>query len=288
MRRLTFSEPALSCLATGPEGGPVVLFLHGFPDVPSSFEGLMRAVAAQGHQAIAPWMPGYAPSSLEGPFDPESNAGRLLSLCDRVSPDRPLTVVGHDWGAVITYQMLATAPARFSRAVTMSVPHPMAFVRNLARHPRQLRRSWYMGFFQIPALSDVVVRRDDFAFIERLWAAWSPSYQPPEALMGELKRCLAASHQAPIDYYRHTARAAGQLGRGENLAIRAPVEVPTLYLHGADDGCVGSEIAQGQERFFAASLRQEVLGDAGHFLHLERPAEVEETVVGWISDADER
>jgi len=106
--------------------------------------------------------------------------------------------------------------------------------------------------------------------------------------MADLKACLATSLPGPLDYYRHAARAGAELGRGQGTAAEDPVAVPTLYLHGADDGCIGPEIMEGQARYFAAGLRERVLPGVGHFLHLERPAEVEAEIVAWLLDADQR
>ena len=83
---------------------------------------------------------------------------------------------------------------------------------------------------------------------------------------------------APILYYRALAR-----GLPAQLGKRPPrIEVPTLYMHGADDGCIGPEIARGQERFFRAPLRSVVVRGAGHFLQLEAPAQVGQEVLAWF------
>jgi pimeloyl-ACP methyl ester carboxylesterase len=187
-------------------------------------------------------------------------------------------IVGHDWGAVATYEALASHPHRFARAVTLAVPHPMAFVKNLLSSAAQGRRSWYMAFLNLPWISDRVVARGDFAFVERLWREWSPGYVADAGYMRDLKECLARSMPAPILYYRALARSLpAQIGK------RPPrIEVPTLYMHGEDDGCIGPEIARGQERFFRAPLRSVVVRGAGHFLQLEAPAQVEREVLEWF------
>lgn len=264
--------------AAGPEGATLVVCAHGFPDHPATFRGLASALAGRGFRVVAPWLRGYAPSTLAGPFGVERIAADLAAIAWALSPSRPAMLVGHDWGAVAAYVALARAPATFARGVTLAVPHPLAFTRNLARHPAQLRRSWYMALLNVPG-SDRVVERDDFALVDRLWQDWSPGFQADPAYMRELKACLARSMPGPVLYYRALAR---DLPGG----LRNPpprIEVPTLYLHGARDGCIGAELAHGQDRFFRAPLRSVSVPDAGHFLHLEAPGEVTREVLDWLA-----
>ena len=229
-------------------------------------------------RVVAPWMRGYAPSVIEGPYGVARIAADLVAIARALSPSRPATIVGHDWGAVAAYEALARYPEVFARAVTLAVPHPLAFAYNLASQLAQLRRSAYMALFNVPG-SDRLVARGDFAFIDRLWQRWSPGYVADAASMRELKDCLRRSMPAPILYYRALAR---DLPAG----LRSPppkIEVPTLYLHGATDGCIGPELARGQERFFRGPLRSRTIPGAGHFLHLEAPGEVVGEVLEWLT-----
>ncbi len=262
----------------GPPDGTLVVCAHGFPDHPATFRPLAGALAARGFRVVAPWLRGYFPSTLGGPVDPGRIGADLVAIAEALSHSRPAMIVGHDWGAVATYEALASHPGRFARAVTLAVPHPTAFVKNLLSSASQVRRSWYMAFLNLPWLSDRVVARRDFAFVERLWRDWSPGFVVDAGYMRDLKECLARSMPAPILYYRALARSLpAQVGKRPTR-----IDVPTLYMHGADDGCIGPEIARGQERFFRAPLRSVVVRGAGHFLQLEAPAEVEREVLEWF------
>lgn len=285
LRRIRLPGLEVSGLELGPADAPVALCLHGFPDVPRTWTSLMYELAAAGYRAVAPWMPGYAPSGLVGPFDQRALAAQVLAMVDALSPNAPVAVVGHDWGAAVTYPALQQAPARFRRAVTLSVPHPMSFLDNLRRHPRQLRRSWYMGFFQLRGVAEQAIAWNDFALIERLWTDWSPGYHCPPDYMDELKQCLAASLPAPLHYYREmfAGDVRAEMAAGKLASSR--IRVPVLYLHGADDGCIGPEMADGQALFFDADNEQRIVARAGHFLQLERPAEVNACILGWLGPA---
>jgi pimeloyl-ACP methyl ester carboxylesterase len=250
--------------------GPLVLCFHGFPDTAATFEPL--AAQLSGYRVVAPWMRGYVPSVASGPYDEEQLADDIIALADALSPDRPVYLVGHDWGAVATYGALVRAPARFIAAVTLAVPHPGAFLANLRRYPRQIARSWYMTFFQLPRAPEWALRH---GLIDGLWRAWSPRLRHP---LADVVRTVTDSLPAPVEYYR-------TMGRRLVSGIRPPparIATPTLYLHGADDGAIGPEIAEGQGRWFSGELREEILPARGHFLHLEDPAGVGARILSWL------
>ena len=163
----------------------------------------------------------------------------------------------------------------------LAVPHVLAIEANIERYPRQLGRSAYMGFFQLPVLSDRIVRLGNFRFIERLWEIWSPEYDPGDEYFEELKVCLRSSMPAPIQYYR-ALRSPKVILEVRRMLGANPIVVPTIYLHGERDGCIGPEIAEGQENHFSALFEMVKLADAGHFLHLERPREVNAAIVRWF------
>ena len=269
-------------LAEGALDAPVVLCLHGFPDHAPSFGPLMSHLAAAGYRAVAPWMRGYAPSTPRGPYHVDQLADDVVAIAAELSPLQPVRVLGHDWGAVATYQALSKAPERFAAAVTLSVPHPLAFVDNLRRQPAQLRRSWYMFFFQLPALPEQVVPRRDFAFVDRLWRAWSPALRLDPNDMAALKQCLTASMPAPIEYYRAMAQPPRAARARARQAARRRIATPTLHLHGGDDGCISPDACRDQGRWFDGPFRSETICGVGHFMQLEAPAVIAAAAARWF------
>lgn len=280
----TLTVGSLSALAMGRASDPLVLCLHGFPDVPSTYRALLPELAAQRFRAVAPWLRGYAPSTIEGPFDLDRLSADVFDLGNALSPDRPYCIVGHDWGAILTYWACARAPERIARAVTLAAPHPIAFVENTAPHPGQWVRSSYMALFQFER-AEAIVRARNFAFIDRLFRIWSPGFEPPKDHLDEIKACLDASLPSPLEYYRAAFRPLSALRRRMREA-RSParcIRVPTLYLHGDRDGCISVSMARGQSRYFEGTLIEETVPDAGHFLHLERPLDVNDRILRWLS-----
>src|SRR5207253_6138686 len=100
---------------------------------------------------VAPWLRGYAPSPIVGPYDLDTLAADALALIDRLG--------GHDWGGEITYTVCAAAPSHVRRAVTLAIPHPATLIRSLA-HSKQWKKSWYMALFQLPGAGYLVRRRE--------------------------------------------------------------------------------------------------------------------------------
>ena len=167
----------------------------------------------------------------------------------------------------------------------MAVPPPAALTTAFFSF-EQLQRSWYMFFFQHP-LADIAVPMDDLVFIDRLWADWSPGYDASEDLP-RVKDCLRdpANLAAALGYYRATLSGVGVDPALDEIQAKgtAPLERPTLYLHGATDGCMGVDLAPLAEReLTAAGSRMDIVEDAGHFLHVERPEVVNSLVVDFVS-----
>jgi pimeloyl-ACP methyl ester carboxylesterase len=283
MQRRRSKQTGLVYVSSGEQDAPLVVCLHGFPDIPRTWAPLSEHLRNAGYRIASPWLPGYAPSSLEGALDLPSLARTILAFIDELSPTEPVRIVGHDWGSTITQCALAQRPERFRAAATLGVPHLLAFEANFGRHPRQLRRSAYLGLFQLPIVSDRVLRFRDFRFIERVWQTWSPGFAPGPDYFAELKLCLRSSMPAPLKYYR-ALRSMTAIREVRQLLGSGPILVPTMHLHGDNDGCIGPEIAEGQEKHFSALFESVTLSDAGHFVHLERPTEVNGAILRWFEE----
>lgn len=286
-RRVTIATPDGTFVAIehGAPDAPLVLCVHGFPDHPRTFDGIAGALTAAGYRCVAPWLRGYAPSTLAGPFDIGQIAADIVAMKRALSPNRPAVLIGHDWGAIASYFAVGTEPAEFSHAVTLAVPHPLGWARNTRLHPAQLRLSWYIAFFQLGAVADYAVKRDKFALIDRLWRDWSPGYTPSIDYMRDLKRCLSTSMPAPLGYYRamFAPRLGASAARKAALERTRRILVPTLYLHGANDGCMLPQTGDGQERYFARGFESHTLPDVGHVLQLEAPDRVATLITNFLA-----
>jgi pimeloyl-ACP methyl ester carboxylesterase len=276
-------------LHAGPPDGTLALCLHGFPDHAPTYTALLGELAAAGFHAVAPWMRGYHPTTLapDGNYQIASLALDAIGLADALVGDGPAVLVGHDWGAIASYTAVAHAPARFERLATMAVPHAAAVGAHIFE-PAQLKRSWYQFFFQM-GVSDAVVPMNDYTVIDTLWADWSPGFTPDPAFMRDLKQTFDAPGclSAALDYYRFTfgAKESDPALEAVGAGFTQPTPVPTLYLHGTDDGVMGAEIVVEEELrpFFPAGLELVMVPGTGHFLHLEEPALVNGRIVSFLT-----
>lgn len=278
-------------LQAGPSDGPLALLLHGFPDTAHTWRHLLPRLAELGYRAVAPWMRGYAPTAphpgrtVDGP----TLAADANALHRALGGGEDAVLVGHDWGAYAGYRAVAAAPERWSRLVTLAVP-PDAALAGARRDPDQIRRSWYIAALKLPG-SERLLARDDLALVERLWHDWSPGLDPTEDV--EHVRSSLRSPEAvrsAVAYYRGL-----DLVRRPSRPEALVPSIPVLYLHGADDGCIGVRYAEAARDVLERPSREvvfdtaqpaslvEIVPRAGHFLHLEHPETVNATIAGFLA-----
>jgi pimeloyl-ACP methyl ester carboxylesterase len=285
-RTITTATLAFHALEAG--SGPLALCLHGFPDDARTWRHQMPALVDAGYHVVAPFMRGYAPTAqpADGRYDAMALGEDVAALLDALDA-RDAVVIGHDWGAAATYFGALLAAPRIRAIVTLAVPYGPAFFRALREDYAQQRRSWYMVFFQ-HRLADEALARDDFAFIERLWRDWSPGWTPPREALDAVKETFRrpGTVAAALGYYRASMGQVFDAPPEQLDAMLAgmgmPIAAPALYLHGADDGCIASELAGGMDAFFPSGLRTETVPGAGHFLHQERPDLVNRLVLEFL------
>ncbi len=171
----------LKAMTWGPPDAPIALCLHGFPDTAYGWRKIAPRLVESGWRVVAPFMRGYAPSSI--PTDGSQHIGAVMDDALRVRAAAGGTehdvVIGHDWGALAATGLAAMPDSPFAKAVIMSVPPPAAFRKQggladrgrlIRRLPGQLVRSWYIMYFQLPWLPE----RSASWIVPRLWHRWSP------------------------------------------------------------------------------------------------------------------
>ncbi len=282
------NEVEFAYLESGPENGPLALCLHGFPDTAHTWRYLLPALGEAGFRAVAPWMRGYSPTEVpaDGRYQTGALATDACALHEALGGDGNAVVVGHDWGAAAATGAAVLQPERWSRVVTMAVP-PLAAMATSFLTYAQLKRSFYIFVFQT-ALAEGALCVDDHAFLDGLWADWSPGYDATWDV-ARVKEAIGppANLRAAIGYYRamfdpelhDPAYADAQAATGGT-----PPQ-PTLYLHGADDGCLAFDCVGDVMPYLSPGSAQVTVSRAGHFLQLERPDVVNEHILRFIGTA---
>ena len=294
---LDVATPAgqLRALTWGPADAPIALCLHGFPDTAYGWRLIAPQLVDAGWRVVAPFMRGYAPSSL--PSDGSYHVGALmddaLRVLDAAGPTGRDVFIGHDWGAIAGAGLAAMPESPFTKAVIMSVPPSAAFRplgkvpdvgRLVALLPRQLRRSWYIMYFQLPWLPE----RSASSVVPRLWRDWSPGYRADEDLR-HVDAAIGAPDRwrAALGYYRATVRNSRppvQYAELHEHWLSAP-RLPTLYLHGTDDGCATPQYARWVQRVLPDGSKLAIVERAGHFMQLDQPDVVARHIVDFVGQA---
>jgi len=257
--------------------GPLVLLLHGFPEFWYEWRHQIPALAAAGFRVVAPDLRGYNLSEKPKGVD-SYRAGRVMEdvvqLVRHLGAERA-HVAGHDWGGVIAWRLAIRRPEVVDRLAIINAPHPAIFGREL-KHPRQLLRSWYAGFFQIPKLPEASFRARGHALLARVFRE-SP-VRAEAYTDDDIARYIEAASQpgaltAMINYYRafgrDTARGEGKGdGPGDGMVRR-----PTLVIWGERDSALNIHNLDGLDAC-VPDLRVERIPDASHWV----PADAPETV----------
>jgi pimeloyl-ACP methyl ester carboxylesterase len=276
-----------TALAWGHPEDEVAICLHGYPDTARTFRHLGPYLAERGWRVVAPYLRGYAPTDLapDGAYQLGALARDTLRLRELLGGSGRTALIGHDWGAAAAYAAGAHAPGAFDRIVTLAVM-PTVAMRAAASDPRlalrQLRRCWYMFFQLLPGISERALP----GLIPRLWSDWSPGYDARDDVAETRAALRDREHlTAALRYYR--ALFLPWMRQREYAAEQAHAHAvppqPLLFLYGEDDGCLLPEIAARTAEFLAPGSRVEGVPGAGHFLHLERPDDINGRIAAWLA-----
>ncbi len=259
--------------------GPLVVLLHGFPEFWYSWRHQITALAQAGYHVVAPDMRGYNLSSKPAgwrEYDAESLAGDIAGLIRHFGVENAY-VAGHDWGAAVAYYTAMEHPDVVKRLAILNVPHPARMLASF-RTWRQLRKSWYMFFFQLPVIPERLLAANDFAAAKRALRAESPGAFSD----ADIERYVEAWSQpgaltAMINYYRAALRRSPRSA----LARLRPIDVPVLVIWGERDSVLGSELAEPDAKW-VSDVRVERIPQATHWVQHDAPERVNELLTGFF------
>jgi pimeloyl-ACP methyl ester carboxylesterase len=267
--------------------GPLVVLLHGFPEFWYAWRRQIAALAAAGFRVVAPDQRGYNLS--DKPANVASyGALRLVEDIAALIRDRQRDrgvekafIVGHDWGAGVAWSFAMQYPAMVERLVVLNGPHPERILHGLKTNPVQLIRSWYMFFFQLPALPEAVARLDGYAFL--LKPLREEPTNPRAFAAADIARYVEAYSRpgaltAMIDWYR-------AMVRGKAVPLRR-TEVDSLVLWGEQDRHLGRELAT-PSIDLVPNARVVFVPGATHWLQHDEPERVNEELIAFFREAKE-
>lgn len=261
----------LHVVETGPVDGPLLILLHGFPEFWWQWRRYLEPLAAAGYRVWAPDQRGYNTSDRPpqvAAYSLDELAGDVAGLIDAAGRQQAY-VVGHDWGAGVAWWLALTRPEVVRRMAIINVPHPAVMLRQLRRSPRQLARSWYMFFFQLPWLPEAAFRLGNFRGVIRGLRRSSRPGTFAEEDLAEYRRAWSqpGALRGMINWYRAALR------RRPRLPADPQVRVPTLIVWGARDRFVGRELAAPSLELCRQG-RLELIEEATHWTPHEEPERV--------------
>jgi pimeloyl-ACP methyl ester carboxylesterase len=260
---------------------PLVIAVHGFPDTPHTWRYLGPVLADHGYRVAAPWLPGYE-AAATGPISVGTYVRQIRAVRRTLKADDRAVIIGHDWGAITGYGLVAGDPGAFSRLVALAVPPTPALASSLFSYA-QLKRSFYIWFIQLVGLAEA--RLLEPGFWESLWADWSPGYDAREDVSWLREYATAETIAGMIGPYRamFNPEFADPDAEAEAAAALMAPPIPTLYLHGENDGGLGAElVGHAADHLPAPGSSFEMIDGVGHFLHLEQPDLIAERICSWL------
>ena len=266
--------------------GPLALCFHGFPDHAYSFRHLLPDLAEAGFRAVAPFMRGYAPTQApkDGKYQAVLMCRDVLGIIDALGAENAY-LIGNDWGAGAVTGATVLAPEKVNKLVTIASGRAD---RELQRTYVHLRGTWHGYFFQMP-FAEEAVAHNDYAFVEDWWRDASPEWDIPAYALESIRETFRKPGvvQAALSYYRARYRPELQdpsAKEDEDRVAAGPVTVPTLALHGTRDRpkrLDGFE-SENMDRYFTGGLEKVIIPGTGHFMHQEKPEEVNPLIVDFL------
>ncbi len=259
--------------------GPLVVLLHGFPEFWYSWRYQIPFLAEHGYTVVAPDLRGY--NDTDKPrtgYDVATLTRDIAGLIKGLGQEKAI-IAGHDWGGALAWVFAASYPQMTDRLIVMNAPHSAAMMREF-RTLKQLRKSWYIFFFQIPWLPEYLLLRNNANEIGRMLrgAAMQKSVFPPE-ITAKFQQAMSkpGAMTAALNYYRQLFR---HLPRSTtNRAVK--VSAPTLLIWGEQDIALGIELTTGLEQW-VDNLEIKRIPDSGHWVQQEQPEKVNQYMLDFL------
>ena len=248
--------------------GPLMLFLHGFPECWYSWRHQLRAFG-QDYKAVALDLRGYNKSDKPK----ETSAYALSELIKDVEGAiqalgyERCVLVGHDWGGAIAWSFAYAHPEMLERLIVLNLPHPAKFAEGL-RTPQQLLRSWYIALFQLPKVPEWLLSANDYAGIRSAFK--EQAVNPNAFTKADLDMLVAAAAKpgalsAMLNYYRNIFKSGGFFNKQWDV-----LKVPTLMVWGENDVALGKELTYGTDEY-VERFELHYIPDCSHWVQQEQP-----------------
>jgi epoxide hydrolase 4 len=260
--------------------GPLVVLLHGFPEFWYSWRHQIPFLAEHGYMVVAPDLRGY--NDTDKPrkgYDVPTLLRDIVGLIKGLGREKAI-IVGHDWGGILAWEFAIRYPEMTERLIAMNAPHPAAMRREF-RTLKQLRKSSYMFFFQLPWLPEYVLLRNHANEVGRTLrgnAGQKSVFSREATAIYQQAMSKPGAATASLNYYRQLFRMPPSPSTGKNPYVR----VPTLLIWGEQDRALGIELTTGLEPW-VDHLEIRRISDSGHWVQQEQPEKVNSYMLEFLS-----
>ncbi len=256
VRKISIGQFEFDCRVAGDEGNEAIILLHGFPETSVMWSRLMDQLSSKGYYCLAPDLRGYSanacPKGVKN-YKLQNLSEDILQIADKAGITK-FHLIGHDWGAIIGWDLVYNNPQRIFSWSALSVPHLKAFAKAFRTDPEQKKRSRYIGLFKLPIIAEIMLRRNDFRGFRKLWKHSSQEEVEEYLLVFRRKKSLTAA----LNYYR------ANIGKGK-APPTGDITTPTLYIWGNRDLALSRTAAEGNSKYMKGDYTfLEVNG--GHWL----------------------
>ncbi|WP_300594993.1 alpha/beta fold hydrolase [Erythrobacter sp.] len=270
-------------VAQAGEGDHLALMLHGFPELHFSWRHQIPLLAEMGYRVWAPNLRGYGgtsrPKGVRN-YAMDKLTGDVEALI-AASGAKKVTLLAHDWGAIIAWAFAITRKTALERLVVMNVPHPKCAMREIKRW-HQRKKSWYIYFFQLPVLPEAMLARKGGDAVGELIASTSCNKErlgPQIQAVYSDASIRPGARTAMVNYYRALARHRDTLDMGDFR-----VEVPTLMVWGEEDVAIHIKCTEGTEDW-VTDLTLKRFPGVSHWVQQDAPDRVNAILQQWLPSA---
>lgn len=259
------------------DGDQVVLLLHGMPDTTSLWSHQASALVNAGYRVVAPDMLGYGKTDKpqeSARYAADKILADMLSLIDHLQLSN-MHIVGHDWGAFVSWELVLIRPELFNKHVTLSVSHPGAIFGNMT--PESAKENWYM-YLNTQEHAAELYAQNDCKFMRETFI---PSHPDLDEVVSRMVDPDAMN--AMLNWDRANQVATFYLAHGRGELEYGNCKVPTMGVWSSGDTYLFEDWMTDTKDLMDAEWRYERLEDASHWMMLDKPAEVSELLLDWFA-----
>ncbi len=270
----------LHTIVAGPLDGPLVVLLHGFPECWYAWRNQIKPLAEAGYRVVVPDQRGYnlgdKPRGIHN-YRLEALSADVVELIRAFEREQAM-VVGHDWGGMVAWHLGMHHPDVVEKLIVLGAPHPATYLREIRSNPAQQRKSWYIGFFQLPLVPEEVLGHDPIDSARRFFRQNAINQDAFSSFDLHVMATALAQPEAlasMLNWYRAAARDRSAL---ENLR---PIAQPTLLIWAEDDAALGRSLTYGLEPWIS-NLKLHYIPHCGHWLQNEAPEIITEDLLAFL------